>query len=184
MSLGEFFEEDFERDTDPIWASANLSGDGRYRYTLCRQASKTDSPKKTMLICGYNPSIADADVDDPTIRREIGFAIREGCTHLLKINTMAAIATDPRDLDDHIDPVGPLNEEWIDRAMRAASDTDGVVVAAWGVPKGTKRIQGIFANQIKNILPKGSWRTFGLTKDGHPRHPLYLKSDTPLEIMP
>lgn len=44
--------------------------DHRYRYVLTRAWTK----KPKVMWIGLNPSIADASIDDPTIRRCSGFA--------------------------------------------------------------------------------------------------------------
>ncbi len=145
---------------------------GWYRYMLKRRMGHGE---KVMLIVGLNPSTADARSDDPTIRRCVTFALREGCDTLLMGNLFAYRATDPYLLMTMGDTVGPENFDWLGR-LAAGSD---VIVAAWGAhraietPKGTK-VRRWF---LETYNP---W-CFGITKAGHPRHPLYLRRDTPLQ---
>ncbi len=89
-------------------------GTPTYRWTLERDLSDLLAPKpKHVLVCGLNPSTADTERDDPTSRRVIGFARREGATRLTMINLYAARTTDPRRLKDFDDPVGAANDQVI-----------------------------------------------------------------------
>jgi hypothetical protein len=101
--------------TDPVPGLLNrrptergcvLSPDGLYRYLLWR----TWNPKaNTMVWLMLNPSTADAMNDDPTIRRCIGFAQREGCGSIQVLNLYALRATKPKHLFDHPDPEGGVS---------------------------------------------------------------------------
>ena len=149
---------------------ARISDDGRYRYLLWRSWG---TGSKTMTFVMLNPSTADHEVDDPTIRRCIGFAKREECSELVVVNLFAYRATKPSDMADAlgagIDIFGPDQDGW----MRAAlNQWAGPVVAAWG------------AHQIANLatpkMPDMPLLCLGTTKSGAPRHPLYVKGDQPL----
>ncbi len=78
-----------------IKRSAVISDCGHYRLRLDRV---WDDRLPPMVICGLNPSTADGEKDDPTIRREMGFARRENCGALVKVNLAAfrtkALATE------------------------------------------------------------------------------------------
>jgi len=122
------------------------------------------------MCVGLNPSTATESVDDPTVRRVISFAQREGCDALLMTNAFAYRATDPNDMKAAADPIGPENDRWLLECSKMAS----VAVAAWGV-------HGEFMGRgeaVKKLIP--GLRCFGRTKNGHPKHPLYLAADTPL----
>ena len=116
-----------------------------------------------------NPSTADADEDDPTIRRCKSFAQREGCSALEVVNLYAHRATDPKQLWQVLDPIGPENDRYITDAVEHA----GVVIAGWGAH--AKRMR---AKAVERLLP-GAF-ALGFTKQGSPKHPLYIKSDAPL----
>ncbi|MCY4637919.1 MAG: DUF1643 domain-containing protein [Acidobacteria bacterium] len=104
-----------------------------YRWTLKRDLGDLLAPKeKHVLVGGLNPSTADAERDDPTSRRVIGFARREQATHLTMVNLYAARTTDPKGLKDFNDPVGTANDQAIADAAREAD----LVIAAWGKPPG------------------------------------------------
>lgn len=118
-----------------------------------------------------NPSTADAELDDPTIRRCISFAKREGCTELTVVNLFAYRSTDPKQLYKVDDPIGPQNDFYIKQAIRAHDM--GIVIAAWGA-------HPIAINRAKEILAMPEFADvlcLGTTKKGAPRHPLYVKSD-------
>ena len=82
-----------------------------------------------------NPSTADQTQDDPTIRRVMHFADREGYDYLSVVNLYAARSTNPRHLALFDDPIGPGNDSRI-RAETARAD---FVVAAWGSPPSNPR---------------------------------------------
>lgn len=158
---------------DPLMkSSAGLSDCGRYRYRLDRRWG--DGPLMGFIM--LNPSTADAEQDDPTIRRCIGFAKREGCGGLVVVNLFALRATNPADLwatrpdKRH----GPRSSFEYDSAIRGVT---GPLVAAWGAD---------VAKHDPEIVKMAVWYhgadllCLGKTKDGHPRHPLYVRADAPL----
>lgn len=148
-------------------SDALLSPCGRYRHWLSREWD-ADLP-----VCGFvmlNPSTADADLDDPTIRRCIGFAKREGCGGLIVANVYQLRATDPAEIKRADDPVGPDADSHILQAARRAT---GPMIAAWGTHAGER------GKHVAQLL-SGHLLCLGTTKSGAPRHPLYLAADTPL----
>jgi len=125
------------------------------------------------LFIMLNPSTADESKDDPTIRRCISFAEREGCTDLTVINLFAFRSTKPYDLTKAADPIGPLNDIRIAEQIEMHRDF-GIVVAAWGQhPFAKKRAEEV-------ISKFGPFMCLGITQNGYPRHPLYLSKNTPL----
>lgn len=162
-------------------SDALLSPCGTYRYTLGRDliGSPTAAHKPCLFIM-LNPSTADANLDDPTIRRCIGFAKREGCTFLTVVNLFAYRATDPADLVGEFqmgtDIFGPDNVQHVNRELRRHNrDLGHLVIAAWGAHPFAE-----MAHEVrKQVLAAGAL-CLGTTKAGEPRHPLYLKSDTAL----
>lgn len=124
-----------------------------------------------------NPSTADALLDDPTIRRGIAFAQREGFGGIIVINLCAFRATKPNDMKNAADPVGPLNDGQIRILFELAAASGVPVLAAWGA-------HGSFRNRDTAVrlmaLETGvDLVCLGTTKEGHPRHPLYVASDQP-----
>jgi len=151
---------------------AHISDCGSYRYNLYRC---WDRSKPFMTFVMLNPSTADANEDDPTIRRCMGFAEREECGGIEVVNLFAYRATDPKQMKSVIDPIGPMNNDYL---SAAALDDNKYIVCAWGA-HGSYRGRD---KEVLKLLDIGSMiRHLGLTKAGQPKHPLYLKSDTPLQ---
>lgn len=147
---------------------AELSDCGRYRFMLWRRWDKSKARATFIML---NPSTADADNDDPTIRRCIGFARTWGYGGLRVVNLYAFRATKPADLWKATDPVGAGNLSWIERAV----DPEGITVAAWGAharDAEVREVRGLFYDMG---IPLHALK---LTKDGQPGHPLYIAADT------
>ena len=151
---------------------AHFSRCGRYRYALERTFSGAGGDSSVLLVM-LNPSTADAEQDDPTIRRCQGFARRLGAERLLVGNLYAWRATRPKDLFAATDPVGPANDRWL-RSLARRADR---IIVAWGAHAPVARSEAVsrlLARCGKPLLALGS------TAAGQPRHPLYLRSDSPL----
>lgn len=160
-------------------SGATISECGLYRYNLWRKWDWDNYPK-TMVFVMQNPSVANAEQDDPTIRRCIGFAKREGCGALVVRNVFALIATDERELLTHNDPIGPDNWKWLSSAKSVSLGTE--LVVAWGNRLGPKK-RSIFRTaycQAACACIGQHPKCFGVTKSGDPKHPLFLASNTPL----
>lgn len=137
-----------------------------YRYGLSRV---WDGRKSALLFIMLNPSTADEHRNDPTVARCETRARSMGFGGVMIANLFAFRATHPRDLKQADAPVGEINDHlldlWADRA--------GMTVAAWGV-HGTHRQR---AQHVAGRL-RGDLFHLGLTKHGHPRHPLYVSFAT------
>lgn len=151
---------------------ADISQCGRYRYVLERDFVGVGP---TVVFCMLNPSTADAENNDPTIRRCIGFARREGAGKLAVVNLFAGRATKPDDLFVMEDPVGPRNEQ----AWESLLTGDEIFIAAWGADKRAKRAADRFRAWAR--MWKRELYCLGKTQAGAPRHPLYVKANAPLE---
>ena len=121
-----------------------------------------------MVFVGLNPSTADEEADDPTIRRCVGFARDWGFARLDVVNIYAFRATDPRALWAADDPVGPEN----DRVLAQVVGSADLVVAAWGVQARRDRVR-----DLAGILARVPLYALGVAKEGAPRHPLYVRAD-------
>jgi hypothetical protein len=146
-----------------VLKSAVISQDGRYRYCLKRGWSDIGS---TICFIGLNPSTADGELDDPTIRRCIAFAESFGGRELIMVNLFAWRATDSSELLRSDDPIGPDNDQWLERSVEESD----VVIAAWGN-------KGNLVGRAARILTRfaGKLHALKITKTGHPSHPLYLR---------
>lgn len=152
-----------------------ISDCGLYRYELRRQWGTDDEPRVCWVM--LNPSTADAELDDPTIRRCISFSNRLGFGSLIVVNLFAYRATDPRALLDApgagVDPVGSANDATI---LAAAIEADQVI-AAWGT-KGGYLNRAARVTQLINGAAGLPIYCLAKTKDGHPKHPLYVRGET------
>jgi hypothetical protein len=154
---------------------ATLSPDGLYRYDLTRRWSDVGG---TVLWIMLNPSRADADADDPTIRRVVRFSKRWHFGSAVVVNLFAYRSTSPAALSSVDDPVGPDNDLAIARHLEDAHR----VVAAWGQygKLGDRaRVVAELAREYDQQL-----LCLGRTQAGAPRHPLYVKGDVELERWP
>lgn len=160
---------------------AEFAGPGDiYRPVLSRI---WDENKPLVVFVGLNPSTADAFVDDPTIAKEIRMARAWGFGGLIMLNVFAYRSTDPAALLTVPDPVGPGNLEAI---RKHASGRP--VICAWG--RVNKRLAE-HAQRVRDLLvdlSRGGTGTalnaLGYTKDGQPRHPLYVPDAAKLVPFP
>lgn len=152
-------------------SDAYFSPDEKYRYWLLRV---WDDSLPIMGNIGANPSTAGVIANDPTIRKDIGFATRLGYGGLLKLNVGAYRATDPRKWRNAADPFGPENSVVHLTSYLAQFKVEKTVVA-WGKCIGRFRNRGwSIAERIPDL-----W-CFGTLDDGTPRHTLMLPYVTPL----
>jgi hypothetical protein len=144
--------------------TAHFSPCRRWRYRL---RIVWDERLPLLVVCGLNPSTADEERDDPTLRRVQGFARAMGRGGVLMLNAFAWRSTDPRGLLSIDDPVGPDNT--LKNIATWAASSPHPPVAAWG----SNLYRGAFkARAIE--LRAVSWDCFRRTKSGYPEHPLYL----------
>lgn len=151
--------------------TATISECGQFRYRLGRRWA--DGP--TLLFVMLNPSTANADVDDPTIRRCIGFAQAEEYGALEVVNLFAYRTPDPRALKAAGYPVGPDNDAHIKAEARAAQ----TVCLAWGANGAGLHRRGEVLALLKGTR-RGAW-CLALTRGGEPAHPLMLNRSCRLQ---
>ena len=143
---------------------AAFSRCGSYRYGLWRL---WDESRPLVLFVALNPSTADHERDDPTIRRCIGFAREWSFGGLVVANLFAYRTPYPALLKSAHDPVGPRNDRWLARLSADAQ----LVVAAWGA-------HGDYQERARHVSARlGQCHALGLTASGAPRHPLYVRKD-------
>lgn len=163
--------------------SAIISDCGQYRYLLTRDWSMGVVDRgltNTCLFVMLNPSTADAEIDDRTIRRCIGFCESWGFNRLEVVNLSAYRSTDPKGLwAEGVDPIGLDNNTHI----RAAVEQTNRVVVAWGVEthplvRGRARTVLSIIRALKSSLASAPIMALGRTKWGSPRHPLFVPKNT------
>ncbi len=139
-----------------------------YRYTLLR-VWRVDLPRLAFIM--LNPSTADEQILDPTIRRCIGYARAWGYGSLEVGNLFAFRSTSPYQLYNIPDPIGPENDGYLKEIVSRAK----LVIAAWGNHGVIKDRSNVVARMFPGM------KVLALTKTkGQPAHPLYL----PLHIQP
>jgi len=144
---------------------AHFSTDRVFRFSLYVQ---WNDRLPTLIAIGLNPSVADEERDDPTIRRLKGFARSWGYGQLVMLNLFALVSTDPKQLKKVEDPVGYQNTvDFMRSHIRNAGAT--WALACWGTgsyPKILDREQQVYDGLRLKCLR--------LTASGSPAHPLYL----------
>lgn len=156
--------------------SAIISDCGLYRYRLERE---WEPSLYSLPIIMLNPSTADADLDDPTIRRCVSFAKREGYGGIIVMNLFAFRATSPDDMKSASDPFGHECGYHLDTLFEYANEYRTPILAAWGTHGNYRQRDAAIKATAKG------WGTplacLGKTAAGHPRHPLYVKGDQTFE---
>ena len=161
-------------DEPELQTGAIISECRHYRYHLWRV---WDDCLPTMCFVMQNPSTADATDDDPTIRRCVGFAKREGFGGISVRNVFALRATDENELLAHPDPFGPQNAEHLMAARQVALMTR--LVVAWGERFGGRKLDHHYTRAAAMLVTLKPY-CLGVNKSGEPKHPLYLRNDAPL----
>ena len=154
-------------------SSAIISDCGLYRYQLTR----TWGEEKPAVFVMLNPSTADALEDDATIRRCIGFAKKWNCGGIVVVNLFAYRATKPKELLSATDPQGPDNLTHIFNTVQAAR----LIVCAWGAYNKLNGQDKKVITCIRGAIKMADVVCLGTTRDGHPRHPLYLPKDAVMQ---
>ena len=150
-----------------IYKNATFSNCRKYRYSLSRI---WDKKKKLVLFIGLNPSTANEEVDDPTIRRCVNYVQNWGYGGLIMANLFAYRVTLPSGLKKVKYPIGEDNDKYI---MILSKKAD-ITVAAWG---NNGNLYGR-DKQVFDLIP--NLMCLKLNKSGQPAHPLYLKKNIKL----
>ena len=147
-----------------IWAGKNRE----YRYVLRRV---WDNSKPKIAFIGLNPSLANEQIDDNTVRKCINIARKNGFGQLAMLNAYAYRSTDPSALKTIPSPEGESNDLYILQECK----TSGKVVVAWGSHVLDQR-----HNSLLKLLENFSLWCFCKNKDGKPKHPLYVPINSQL----
>jgi hypothetical protein len=165
--LWDWYRSTMVGDTEYV-DHADYSADGVYRWSVERRWA----PGASLCWVGLNPGMGDHDHGPrPTLNRVVSWAKREGCSAVVVVNLFSFRSTDPRALRaTSIDVVGELT----DAAIVAASSDARVTLAAWGADKAVGTRSAAVLKLLRNPV------CAGVTKNGEPRHPLYVAQSTPL----
>jgi hypothetical protein len=157
-----------------------FSQDRKYRYRLDFDVDPPLGPKGVGRIVWIllNPSTADENNLDPTLRRVRNYARAWQYRTVTILNLFAWRATQPSALLEVPDPVGPDNDREI---VAAIIDADRVVLG-WGAvyPRLRPRAREV-EELLENADVLGDAMAIGTTKSGEPRHPLYMPAAAELE---
>jgi len=144
----------------------------QYRYSLIHQVDEIQIGSKFIMWIGLNPSTADENQLDPTLRRIRVFTRREDGHSFAMTNLFAWRDTQPKNMMAVPDPVGPENDEVLQTLAKISS----LVICAWGAD-GYHRDRYWDVVKLLDGIPLFCLGTNG---DGSPRHPLYVAANTPL----
>lgn len=152
-------------ETDAVWSQVTYSDCQAYRYCLTRIWDENAARINFVML---NPSKADEIKNDPTVARCEARARHLGFGAFQVTNIFAWRDTDPHAMRRANKPVGPENDD----TLTASAHWADLVIAAWGV-HGAHQNRGA---QVEELLRHAGIKLFhlGLSKGGHPRHPLYL----------
>lgn len=154
-------------------SSALYSPCETYRYALSRE---WDKKGRKLLYIMLNPSTATEEKNDPTIERCERRALALGYGGFTACNLFAFRATDPRDLKMAKAPIGPDNLAQLLEAARWADD----ILCAWGTHGEHMGLGPVIETLLK--AQDLTLLHLGLSKDGHPKHPLYISYEAKPEI--
>jgi hypothetical protein len=158
-----------------VQKSAIISPCGLYRYELRREWDSTSAPYISGML---NPSTADDEIDDPTITRNCKRARSLGCGSLIVWNLGAGRSTSPKNWMAMADPIGPANDTHIRRVLIECRERNGIAAIGWGA-LGSFMGRDQVALKIANAAGV-TLQCLGITKNGQPRHPLYVADRQPL----
>jgi hypothetical protein len=166
VSICGSYRYDMTRTVEP-GCTCDRCAVAQYRYSVPRSGPL---PFVLWVLC--NPSIADAEIDDPTERRGWGFTSSWGYNSMVFVNVSAYRSTNPKYQRVPGQLQADHNEGFI---LRHAIDA-AMIVCAWGnhahrglAYKTQCALQTHAADKVYHM---------GLTKLGQPKHPLYLSKET------
>lgn len=149
--------------------------EGNYRYSL-KRSWDSHNPRKAVFVM-LNPSTADEIEDDRTTKRCIEFAKNWNCGSLEIVNVFAFRSTDYSYLKNLTKETatGLDNSFYIEKALKDAA----IRVVAWGT---NVTVHHTNYKELEELLKGYRLFCLGQTTEGHPRHPLYVKKSTQLEV--
>lgn len=159
-----------------VFSPANMSVCGQYRYSLYREVDP--AKQDVYAFFGVNPSDADHQEDDPTIRKMQGFVSRWGGRGFVVGNVFAYRHKDVAQLSHVSDPFGVENKAYVSAILSAVD----VIVPCWGERKKVSSIHYPMLDAfMENLMQQEkSVKILGITQTGDPLHPLMPANSTPL----
>jgi hypothetical protein len=154
----------------PIIGDAAFSPCGRYRWWLER---RWDGQRPRLLFIGLNPSRADGQRDDPTLRRLRGFAQAWGFGGLEVLNLFSRISPSPAVLRRSPEPVGALNDAWLIERLASLGPGDAVWLGWGNGGRWRQRDREVLALLQRHVPAETPLLALALTAAHQPRHPLY-----------
>ena len=154
-----------------IKRSAQFDSTRQYRYRLDRHWNGARPPISLIML---NPSRADHQQDDPTLRRCIGLAQAWHYGSLIVVNLFAYCTASPKVLNSVENPVGDRNDAFILQACEIGA----CIVLAWG---NWGKLHGRDRHVLNLLAPhRDRLYCLGTNRTGQPRHPLYMPRYTRL----
>lgn len=156
-------------------SSAVIDETQTYRYVLKRIWGEGGKYITWVML---NPSIADAEIDDPTIRRCLSFSKTWGYDGMFVVNLFAYRSTSRDNLKSNKNKIvygkpiiiGPDNDSYLWEYAAKAK----LVMVAWGNDGALLDRD----KQVVNTISSLDLYCLGQSKNGHPKHPLYIKGNT------
>ena len=148
-------------------ATAWFSACGQFRYRLTRRWS--DGP--TIAFIGLNPSIANAEILDPTVTRCVRRAQALGYGAITMLNLFAYVSTDRSVLARRAKAGLAIVGDKTDQVIRRETARADLILCCWGV---TGALGGRSEQVLTKVLRDRRLHCLRTTRDGHPEHPLYL----------
>lgn len=149
--------------------TAVLSDDLRHRYLLTRRIRSVEGPFSALGWIMFNPSTADAEKDDATIRKVRGFTSRAGYAEARVVNLFSIRARDPREV---VLNLADASNDHNLRAIEAATGVCDAIVCAWGTladtPWGREQVRAV----MSFVQPGVRLLCIDTAKSGSPVHPL------------
>jgi hypothetical protein len=160
-------------EADGVLRAAILSDCGIYRFLLARSVRPVGGYflKPTVCFVLNNPSTADAIRDDQTVRKCWAYTRYWGYEHMVFANTNPFRSTDPELAC--MPPEDVLEEN--DKVLKRCGASAELIICAWG----TKASPELAARALGILWAQKSLYVLELSKDGIPKHPLYLKGYLP-----
>lgn len=169
-------------DNKTITDREYYEGDKEKRFLLGTKG------KKTLLVIGLNPSVADRETNDLTIKKVSTFAERNSFDSFIMLNLYAQRTTYPNHLHQELNI--ELHNENLKHILQIISIKNNVsVLAAWGEKISARSYFPFCLQSIYEAIAKSKLEWFKIgekpTKSGHPRHPSrisYSNAFTPFDI--